>query len=107
MLKFYNEQLDLDLVAAYFASRGLAGECFTRAETHRQNTGISYSTGRKSCRLCEVKSPKDPWLDELLDDTPPLTMVGGDRLDPTFNRLARLLSKADEQLSVVNPARFA
>lgn len=49
--------------------------------------------------FCEVKAPNDPWLDEQLDNAPPLTIVGGLRSDPVFNRLARLLSKADAQLS--------
>jgi hypothetical protein len=52
---------------------------------------------------CEVKAPNDPWLDELLDKAPPLTVVGGGRPDPIFNRLARLLTKADAQFAAVNP----
>ena len=31
--------------------------------------------------------------------------MGGARSDPTFNRLARLLAKADTQFEAVNPAR--
>ena len=36
-----------------------------------------------------------------------MTIVGGSRPDPTFNRLARLLNKADAQFAAVNSARDA
>jgi hypothetical protein len=54
---------------------------------------------------CEVKAPNDPWLDDLLDDAPDLTLVGGLRPDPIPNRLARLLTKADAQFAAVNSDR--
>lgn len=105
MTKIYDEQPDLDLVSAYLAARGLSAERFSQAETQAGKTPDFQVCQDGTLRAyCEVKSPNDPWLDDLLDEAPPLTLVGGARPDPTFNRLARLLSKADAQFTAVNPA---
>jgi hypothetical protein len=53
--------------------------------------------------FCEVKSPRDDWLDEQLEQAPPMTLVGGARRDPTFNRIARNVEKAVRQFDAVNP----
>jgi hypothetical protein len=52
---------------------------------------------------CEVKSPRDDWLDEQLLRAPPGTIIGGIREDPRFNRIARHILKAVKQFSTVNP----
>ena len=108
MLQPYNEQLDLDLVAGYFSGLGLAAERFSQTEMQTGKTP-DFRIRRDGVLVayCEVKAPNDPWLDGLLDDAPPLTIVGGARSDPIFNRLSRLLSKADAQFAAVNPARTA
>jgi hypothetical protein len=104
----YNEQLDLDLVANYFSNLGLSAERFSHAETQTGKTpDFRIRQGGILVAYCEVKAPNDPWLDELLDNAPPLTCVGGARSDPIFNRLARLLNKADAQFAAVNSARDA
>jgi hypothetical protein len=106
MQKTYNEQPDLDLVAAYLADRSLSAERFSSAETQVGRTpDFRVRKQGEVVAYCEVKSPNDPWLDDLLEDAPPLTLVGGARPDPTFNRLSRLLTKADTQFTAVNPAR--
>jgi len=106
MRKTYDEQPDLDLVSAYLADRGLSTERFSQTETQAGKTpDFRVRQAGKVLAYCEVKSPNDPWLDDLLEDAPPLTIVGGARPDPTFNRLSRLLSKADAQFTAVNPAR--
>jgi hypothetical protein len=100
----YDEQPDLDLVAAYLADRLLSPERFSPTETRTGRTpDFRVRKDGEIVAYCEVKSPNDPWLDELLDDAPPLTLVGGARPDPTFNRLSRLLTKADTQFTAVNP----
>jgi hypothetical protein len=105
-MKPYDEQSDLDLVAAYLADRGLSTERFLHAETQTGRTpDFRIWQDGVVVAYCEVKAPNDPWLDELLDDAPPLTIVGGARSDPIFNRLARLLTKADTQFAAVNPDR--
>lgn len=106
MSKTYDELPDLDLVSAHFAGLGLSAERFSQSETQAGKTPDFKVRHDGTLRAyCEVKSPNDPWLDGLLDDAPPLTLVGGARPDPTFNRLSRLLSKADAQFTAVNPTR--
>ena len=58
---------------------------------------------RGTAGFCEVKSPRDDWLDEQLEQAPPGTIVGGGRSDPTFNRLASHILKAVKQFDAVNP----
>ena len=54
---------------------------------------------------CELKSPRDEWLDKLLDMAKPCQIVGGGRDDPTFNRISRLTQKAADQFRAVNSTR--
>jgi hypothetical protein len=54
---------------------------------------------------CEVKSPRDQWLDDQLRDAAPFQIVGGARHDPTFNRITGLVRKAVKQFDAVNPDR--
>lgn len=104
----FDEGPDLARVSAWLGERGLVAIRFQKGETQlgktpdfrvlRENEVVAY---------CEVKSPNDPWLDDQLTAAPPLTIVGGARPDPTFNRLARLVNKADRQFAAVNPDRQA
>jgi hypothetical protein len=52
--------------------------------------------------LCEVKSPRDDWLDEQLEQASDFEIVGGARKDPTFNRIARHVQKASSQFDAAN-----
>lgn len=54
---------------------------------------------------CELKSPREEWLDKLLDLARPCQIVGGGRNDPTFNRIGRLAQKAADQFRAVNAMR--
>ena len=54
---------------------------------------------------CELKSPRDEWLAEKLDETLSGQIVGGCRNDPTFNRIGRLAQKAADQFRSVNDIR--
>jgi len=104
-----NENPDLELAEQLvFAPRGLRLERFTRKETlagktpdyrvFRQDDLVAYS---------EIKSPRDDWLDEQLDSSPPGAIVGGARSDPTFNRIARNVAKSAAQFDAVNADRSA
>ena len=104
----YNEQADLDLVAEHFMGKGLAAERFPSAEMQSGKTpDFRIRHNGLLVAYCEVKAPNDPWLDDLLEDAPDLTLVGGLRNDPIPNRLARLLTKADAQFAAVNVDRTA
>lgn len=52
--------------------------------------------------FCEVKSPRDDWLENQLDKAPSGQIVGGLRNDPVFNRIARHITKAATQFDAVN-----
>src|SRR5262249_31410695 len=47
--------------------------------------------------FCEVKSPRDDWLDDQIEAASPGQIAGGARSDPTFNRIARHVDKAASQ----------
>jgi hypothetical protein len=49
--------------------------------------------------FCEVKSPRDDWLDEQLEGAQAFEIRGGIRKDPTFNRIGRQIEKAASQLT--------
>jgi hypothetical protein len=101
----YNEQPDLDAVTLYFSGLNLIAERFSSTEMQTGKTpDLRILQAGALVAYCEVKSPNDPCLDGLLDDAPPLTIVGGGRNDPIFNRLCRLLVKADAQFAAVNPS---
>lgn len=55
---------------------------------------------------CELKSPRDEWLDNELGKAQFVKIVGGLRNDPTFNRIGRLAQKAAEQFHAVNAMRL-
>ena len=99
-----DEEPDLKLVEELiFAPKGLALQRFSHSETVTGRTpDIRVLRKGKLAALCEVKSPRDDWLDNQLDVAPPLELVGGLRPDPTFNRVARHVEKAATQFDAVN-----
>jgi len=99
-----NEESDLQLVhELVFAPRGIRTERFTNAELVAGRTpDFRLLEGDKLAAYCEVKSPRDEWLDDLLDTALPGELVGGTRRDPVFNRIARHIAKAATQFEAVN-----
>lgn len=98
-----NEEKDLALVQELLA--GPAGIMLERIEATSEGARPDFRlvSWRGFAGFCEVKSPRDDWLDEQLEQAPPLTVVGGARSDPTFNRIARNIEKAVRQFDAVNP----
>ncbi len=100
------EQHDLDLVAARLAERRVRAERFTDAEVKAGKTpDFRLFRDGHLVGYCEVKSPRDEWLDDLLKNAAPFQIAGGLRDDPTFSRIAGLVRKAVKQLDAVNPDR--
>lgn len=100
------EQYDLDLVAAWISERQVRAERFTDPEVKAGKTpDFRLFRDDRLVGYCEVKSPRDEWLDDLLKDAAPFQVVGGLRDDPTFNRIAGLIRKAVKQFDAVNPDR--
>lgn len=101
-----DEDPDLELVSEYLAKRGLRAVHFTKEERRAGKTpDFRVMRGGELVAYCEVKSPRDDWLDEQLDRAESFQLVGGARNDPTFNRIAALVHKAVGQLDAVNPDR--
>jgi hypothetical protein len=97
------EEADLALVQELVARP--AGFSLERIEAtpQEQRPDFKMVSWRGLVGYCEVKSPRDDWLDEQLEQAPPGTIVGGARSDPTFNRIARHVLKAVNQFDTVNP----
>jgi len=54
---------------------------------------------------CELKSPRDDFLDELIEKSCPLEIVGGLRNDSIFNRIQRQAIKSAKQFQAINQNR--
>jgi hypothetical protein len=102
-----DETPDLRLVEQLiFAPPGLELHRFTHAETvARRTPDFRVFCSGNLVAFCEVKSPRDDWLDNQLDAAPEGQIVGGLRDDPTFNRIARHVEKAATQFDAVNKSR--
>jgi hypothetical protein len=87
-----------------FGRPSLTLERYSRAETLAGRTpDFKVLEGRALKAFCEVKSPRDDWLDEQLDQTDAFEIAGGLRADPVFSRIARHVKKAASQFEAVNP----
>jgi hypothetical protein len=93
-------------VQAYLASFGLRVERFTKAEMRQGKTpDFRVHSGDDLAFYCEVKTAQeDEWLDKQLAAAPPLTLVGGSRPAPTYNRISNYISSGVGQLDAVNPS---
>jgi hypothetical protein len=101
-----DEDLDLKLVErlVFGARHDLILQRFGHAETVAGRTpDYRVLRGETLVAFCEVKSPRDDWLDEQIAAAPPGQIAGGPRSDPTFNRIARHVEKAASQFDAVNP----
>jgi hypothetical protein len=108
MVREPNEEEDLRLVKELiFAPHELELQKFTRAELLTGRTPDFRVILKGSLvAFCEVKSPRDDWLDNQLDQAQPGQIVGGVRADPVFNRIARHIEKAVTQFEAVNNRRL-
>ena len=102
-----DEAKDLERVEQLvFAPHGLALKPFTQAQLRTGRTpDFQVFKNGQHVAYCEVKSPRDDRLDDLLDAASPGTIVGYGGNDPTFNRLARHIQKAASQFDAVDPKR--
>jgi hypothetical protein len=93
-------------VQEHLASIGLRVERFTKAEMQQGRTpDFRVFTGDELACYCEVKTAQeDEWLDKQMAAAPPLTLAGGARPDPTYNRISSQIHSAVGQFDAVNPA---
>jgi hypothetical protein len=102
-----DEEPDLELAEhLVFRDSGLILQRFSRAETLAGRTpDFRVLRDNELVAFCEVKSPRDDWLEEQIDEVPAGEIAGGLRDDPTFNRIARHIEKAATQFDAVNAKR--
>jgi len=93
-------------VQEYLTGTGLRVERFSKAEMRKGRTpDFRVFADEALAFYCEVKTAQeDEWLDKQLDAAPPLTLVGGSRQDPKYNRISNYIHSAVKQLDAVNPA---
>jgi|SRR5580700_5557426 hypothetical protein len=89
-----------------FRPRGLSLQAYTHEELVRGKTpDRRVLQGGNLVAYMEIKSPRDDWMDEKLEQAAPGEMVGGLREDPVFKRIRRHVRDAAEQFEAVNPVR--
>ncbi len=107
MARHPDEAPDIDLAdELIFRPRGLGLQPFTPEEMAGRKTPDRrvLRTG-EVVAFTEIKSPRDDWMDEKLEQAAPGEMLGGLREDPVFNRIRRHVRTASEQFKAVNPSR--
>ncbi|MGD0200916.1 MAG: hypothetical protein ABSD27_09225 [Bryobacteraceae bacterium] len=92
-------------VSAYLTAQGLLVERFDKAAMRQGRTpDFRVLAGGRLAFYCEVKTAQeDEWLERQLRNAPPLTLVGGARSDPTYNRVSNQIHSAAGQFESVNP----
>lgn len=95
---------DEERVKSYLQGRGFTPERFSKLETRSGKTpDFRVSRNGVFVFYCEVKSsPKDRWLDKLLEGAVPGEVVSDFRNDPIFNRLTADIHEAVKQFDAVN-----
>jgi len=93
-------------VQEFLTSTGLRVERFSKAEMRQGRTpDFRVHANDELAFYCEVKTAQeDEWLDRQLAAAPPLTLVGGSRPDPTYNRISNYIHSAVRQFDAVNPS---
>ena len=94
-----------NLAKKFLESRGFTCERFTKQEMKKGRTPDFRVYQNGEFRFyCEVKGIlKDKWIDDLLAAVPPGEIVEGSRGYPVFNRIAKDIYEAVNQLDAVNP----
>lgn len=95
---------DEERVKSYLQGRGFTPERFSKLETRfGKIPDFRVSRNGEFVFYCEVKSsPKDRWLDKLLDAAVPGEVVSDFRNVPIYNRLTGDIHEAMKQFDAVN-----
>lgn len=95
---------DEEMVRGYLEARGFIAERFSKQEQCANKTpDFRVSRDGYFAFYCEVKSIiKDSYVDDMLACAPAGQIVGGERNDPTFNRLTADVHEAIKQFDAVN-----
>lgn len=104
MKQYPSEHDDLRLAEKLvFTPKGLELKNISRGASHSADFQVLQNGVLVA--YCELKSPRDEWLDKLLDLAKRCQIVGGDREDPVFKKIRKHVNKASKQFEAVNPTR--
>jgi hypothetical protein len=106
LIQSWKRKMDADeeKVKRYLEKRGFTVERFTKIETRSSQTpDFRVFQNAEFLFYCEVKSIlEDRWLDKQLNSATHSKLMGGNRKDPIFNRLAKDIHDAVKQFDAVN-----
>jgi hypothetical protein len=96
-----DERIIVDLLM----KRDLQVKAFTKEKKAISKTpDLRVLKDDKLAFFCEVKTIEhDTWLEKIIMNAPPLTIVGGGGNDPRFNRIEGKIHEASLQFAAVNP----
>ncbi len=104
MIDRTNEPADIALAEELlFGPCGLTIDPIPREPGRAKTPDFKIISWRGFGGFCELKSPRDDWLDDELEKSAPGVIVGGIRKDPTFNRLSRMVLDAVKQFELCEP----
>ncbi len=88
----------------FLRKKGLRAEKFTKKKKRQSKTpDFQVFKEDKLAFFCEVKTVSpDQWLDRQIQAAPPMTIVGGARNDPVYNRISNKIHEAVQQFDAVN-----
>jgi hypothetical protein len=100
-----NETADIKLIQELiFQPCNVVLQPFSKEEMAKGKTpDFKLMKGSELCGYCELKSPRDDWVFEFLDDLKLGETATATRPSPTSNNLARQIESAVEQFDAVNP----
>ena len=92
-------------VEEYLVGANLDVARFSKAEMRQGRTpDFRVFANGDLAFYCEVKTAQeDEWLDKRIAAAPPLTVVGGARPEPIYNRVSTQIHNAVGQFDAVNP----
>lgn len=96
--------IDKQRISDFLKSKGLRAKEFKKGATRKSKTpDYRVFKSEHLAFFCELKSiSPDEWLDNQLRNAPPVTLVGGGRKDPVYNRISNKIHEAYKQFDAVN-----
>lgn len=101
MLKITEENDQKLIEALVFSPSGLVLNRIAKGATKTPDFQVTLNG--LLVAYCELKSPRDEWLDDMLDALQPGELIGGYREDPTFKKIRNHSNHASKQFEAINP----
>ncbi|MGB0906642.1 MAG: hypothetical protein ACPGVT_04045, partial [Maricaulaceae bacterium] len=100
-----NEEVDIKFLTDFlFTPNGIEARRFTDIETKTGKTpDFKLFIDGIFVAYCELKSPRDDWLQEQSAKSSPEGIYGGARDDSIFNKIRKHVKKAAKQFEAIDP----